>query len=165
MIRKRNTKFALNHIASNDTASLFLSNIKSIGAYSLLVTMFALFTMTASITPAQAELVDLSSPEPVIKFASRDAYWVKMPIFKIGYHCLKTMNTGDKFNLLLDVSVDKQGKITSIKIIESSGHRCLDRSTIQQAKNGQTKPFMIKGKAVIARFSLPIRYVVRSVVP
>ena len=165
MIRKRNTKFDLNHIVSNDTASLFLSNIKSIGAYSLLVTMFALLTMTASITPAQAELIDLTESEPVTQVSISNAYWVKMPIFKIGYHCLKTMSIGDKFNLLLDVSVDEQGTITSVQVKKSSGHRCLDRSTTQQAKNGQTKPFMIKGKAVRARFSLPIRYVVQSVVP
>ncbi|MGO3642294.1 MAG: hypothetical protein ACTJFK_10050, partial [Psychrobacter sp.] len=63
------------------TISSLLTNIKSIGANSLLVTMFGLFTMIASTTPAQAELVDLSSPEPVIKFASQDASWLRPPNF------------------------------------------------------------------------------------
>ena len=165
MTHKSHTKLAFNHIASNDTVSHFLTNIKSISTYGLLTTLFALFTITVSITPAQAELIDLTESEPVTQVSISNAYWVKMPIFKIGYHCLKTMSTGDKFNLLLDVSVDEQGTITSVQVKKSSGHRCLDRSTTQQAKNGQTKPFMIKGKAVRARFSLPIRYVVQSVVP
>jgi len=159
MIRKRYTKFALNHIASNDTASLFLSNIKSISTYGLLTTLFALFTMTVSMTPAQAELIDLSESEPVTQVSISNAYWVKMPTFRIDYHCLNTVSTGTNLTLSLDISVDKQGKITSIKIIKSSGHRCLDSSAIQQAKNGRTKPFMIKGKVVRARFILPITYV------
>lgn len=160
MIRKRNTKFDLNHIASNDTASLFLSNIKSIGAYSLLVTMFALFTMIASTMPAQAELIDLSESEPVTQVPTNNVSWVKMPRFRIEPHCINTMSNGTKLNILLDVSVDKQGKITDVKIKKSSGSSCLDRSAIQQVKYGQMKPFMTKGKAVRARFSLPIRYVV-----
>ncbi|WP_201549116.1 energy transducer TonB [Psychrobacter fjordensis] len=152
MTRKLHTKLAFNK------DSHFFTNIKSISAYSLLVTMFALFTMTASITPAQAELIDLTESEPVTQVSISNAYWVKMPTFRIDYHCLRKMNPGTKLNLLLDVSVDKQGKITSIKIIKSSGNRCLDRSAIQQAKRGRMKPFMIKGKAVRARFRLPIEY-------
>ena len=159
MTHKSHTKLAFNHIASNKTASHFLSNIKSISTYSLLTTLFALFTITASMTPAQAELIDLSNPEPVTQVSISNAYWVKMPTFRIDYHCLNTVSTGANLTLLLDVSVDKQGKITSIKIIKSSGNRCLDRSAIQQAKRGRMKPFMIKGKAVRARFILPITYV------
>ena len=154
MTRKLHTKLAFNK------DSHFLSNIKSIGAYSLLVSFFALFTITVSITPAQAEIVDLSESEPVTQVSINNASWVKMPMFRIEPHCINTMSTGTKLNLLLDVSVDKQGKITSIKIIKSSGNRCLDRSAIQQAKRGRMKPFMIKGKAVRASFSLPIRFVV-----
>ena len=152
MTRKLHTKLAFNK------DSHFLSNIKSIGAYSLLVSFFALFTITVSITPAQAEIVDLSESEPVTQVSINNASWVKMPMFRIEPHCINTMSTGTKLNLLLDVSVDKQGKITSIKIIKSSGNRCLDRSAIQQAKRGRMKLFMIKGKAVRARFRLPIEY-------
>lgn len=152
LTRKSHTKLAFNR------DSQLLTNIKFIGANSLLVTMFALFTMVVSTTPAQAEIVDLSESEPVTQVSINNASWVKMPMFRIEPHCINTMSTGTKLNLLLDVSVDKQGKITSIKIIKSSGNRCWDRSAIQQAKRGRMKPFMIKGKAVIARFRLPIEY-------
>ena len=106
MTSKLHTKPDLN------TTSSLLTNIKSIGANSLLVTMFALFTMIVSTTPAQAEIVDLSESEPVTQVSINNASWVKMPMFRIEPHCINTMSTGTKLNLLLDVSVDKQGKIT-----------------------------------------------------
>ena len=75
MIRKLHTKLSFN------TASTFFTNIKPVGIYGVLVTLFALFTMTASVTPAQAELVDLSSPEPVIQLSTQDASWLTPPRF------------------------------------------------------------------------------------
>ena len=169
MIRKRNTKFALNHIASNDTVSSFLSNIKSIGTYSLLVTMFALFTMTASITTAQAELVDLSSPEPVIKFASRDASWLKTPSFNFTrkhLHCLDKETgepikvvRGQKLEVLLGLLVDRQGKIVRVDVKETSGNRCFDISTARQIRSGLMRPFLFEGKAIRGKVDVPIVFI------
>ena len=171
MIRKRNTKFALNHIASNKTASHFLTNIKSIGAYSLLVTMFALFTMTASITTAQAELVDLSSPEPVIKFASSEASWLKSPVFDFnfnrGYFVCIDKETGErtrffrgqKLKVLLGLLVDRQGEIVKVDIKETSGSRCLDRSVARKIRSGQMMPFVFEGKAIRGKVDVPIIFI------
>ena len=171
MIRKRNTKFDLNHIASNDTASLFFSNIKSIGAYSLLVTFFALFTMTASIAPAQAELVDLSSPEPIIQFAGQDASWLRPPNFdqvvrsmdKRLINCTYYIDGDDLkpcggrvFKMVFSLSVVKQGSIRSVKVIESSGMKTIDAAFARELKRARFKPFLIKGKAVAANIKLPI---------
>ena len=146
MTRKLHTKLAFNK------DSHFLSNIKSIGAYSLLVSFFALFTITVSITPAQAE--------PAIQITISNVDWVNMPIFRMGSHCLNTVSTGANRTILLGVLVDQQGKITSLQVKKSSGNRCLDRSAIQQAKSGRIKPVMVEGQAVRASFSLPIRFVV-----
>jgi len=171
MIRKRNTKFALNHIASNKTASHFLTNIKSIGAYSLLVTMFALFTMTASITTAQAELVDLSSPEPVIKFASREANWSKSPVFDFDFNrgyffCIdKEIRErtrffhGQKLKVLLELLVDRQGEIVKVNIKETSGNKCFDRSAARQIRSGRMRPFVFEGKAIRGKVDVPIIFI------
>ena len=173
MIRKRNTKFALNHIASNKTASHFLTNIKSIGAYSLLVTMFALFTMTASITTAQAELVDLSSPEPVIKFASSEASWRRPPKFdrairhismdRYLIHCsydengaaIKPCDRTD-LKMVLSLRVDKQGSIKNVKVIESSGVERVDKMAINELYKARLKPFLREGKPVMGIVDVPI---------
>ena len=125
-----------------NTVSSLLTNIKSIGANSLLVTMFALFTMIASMRPAQAELVDLSNPEPVIQFASREASWLKPPTFDrairhnpIGrylIHCsydengaaIKPCDRTD-LKIVLSLRVDKQGSIKNIKVKKRKEKRVL----------------------------------------
>ena len=171
MTHKLHTKLALNHIASNDTASLFLSNIKSIGAYSLLVTMFALFTMTASITAAQAEIVDLSNPDPLIQFAGQDASWLRPPNFdqvvrsmdKRLINCTYYIDGDDLkpcgrrvFKMVFSLSVDKQGGIRNVKVIESSGMKTIDAAFARELKRARFKPFLIKGKAVEGMVEIPI---------
>ena len=173
MIRKRNTKFALNHIASNKTASHFLTNIKSISTYGLLTTLFALFTMTASMVPAQAELVDSSSPEPIIQLSTQDASWLTPPKFDrairhnpIGrylIHCsydengaaIKPCDRTD-LKIVLSLRVDKQGSIKNIKVIESSGVESIDKMTIRELYKARLKPFLIKGQAVVGDVNVPI---------
>ncbi|MGO1376756.1 energy transducer TonB [Psychrobacter sp.] len=155
----------------NITSSL-LTNIKSIGANSLLVTMFALFTMTASTTPAQAELVDLSSPEPVIKFASQDASWLRPPNFDRAVSSIdKFINCayyfdGDDlkpcgnrvFKMVFSLRVDTQGSIRNVKVIESSGITDIDRWVARRLKRARLKPFLREGKAVEGRVDIPITF-------
>ena len=152
-----------------NTVSSLLTNIKSIGANSLLVTMFALFTMIASMRPAQAELVDLSNPEPVIKFASREANWLKKPSFNFTrkhLHCLDKETgepikvvRGQKLKILLELLVDRQGKISRISVKESSGNRCFDRSAARQIRSGRMMPFVFEGKAIRGKVNIPIIFI------
>ena len=137
-----------------------LTNIKAISAYSLLAGLFILFTLTTTMTPAQAELVDLSNREPVTQISISNANWVVRPILRIESHCINTMSTGDNLTLLLYGSIDKQGKITRIQVKKSSGNQCLDENAIRQLRSGRMKPVMVKGKAVMASFSLPIIFTV-----
>lgn len=173
MTRKLNTKLAFNHIASNDTVFHFLTSIKSISAYGLLVTLFTLFTMSVSTMPAQAELVDLSNSEPVIQLSTRDASWLRPPRFdrairytsmdKYLIHCsydedgavIKPCHRTD-LKMVFSLHVDKQGSIKDIKVIESSGVERIDKITIRELYKARFKPFLIKGQAVKGRVALPI---------
>jgi TonB family protein len=156
-----------------NTVSSLLTNIKSIGANSLLVALFTFFTMTASVTPAQAELVDLSNPEPVIQLSTRDASWLKPPIFDCAIrhnpidryliHCsydengaaIKPCDRTD-LKIVLSLRVDKQGSIKNIKVIESSGVESIDKMTIRELYKARLKPFLIKGQAVMGNVNVPI---------
>lgn len=160
MIRNQHTKFALNHIASNDTASHFLTNIKSIDIYSLLVTFFALFTMTASVTPAQAELVDLSSPEPIIQISISEANWSIKPDFSIDNRCLRHLKGGTELSASLSLIIDEEGKITSVKIIKSSDESCIDSMAVRQVRKGRLKPLTLQGDALKGRVTLPLNFVI-----
>ena len=149
MIRKLHIKPAFN------TVSTFFTNIKPIGIYGLFVTLSALFTMTA-----QAELVDLSNPEPVIQLSTRDTNWLIKPDFIIDNHCLKYLEGGTELSAALSLIVDEEGKITSVKIIESSGKDCIDSMAVRQVRKGRLKPFTLKGDALKGIVTLPLNFVI-----
>ncbi|MGP9513244.1 energy transducer TonB [Psychrobacter sp. AOP5-GZ1-6] len=166
MTRKLHTKLDFK------TTSPLLTNIKSIGANSLLVAMFGLFTMIVSTTPTQAELVDLSSPEPVIKFASQDASWLRPPnldgldrftrsrLTDCSYdrygnviQCYRT-----DLKMVFSLRVDTQGSIRNVKVIKSSGITDIDRRVARELKRARFKPFLREGKAVEGRVDIPITF-------
>ena len=167
MIRKLHTKLAFN------TSSHFLTNIKAISAYSFLTSLLVLFILTASMTPAQAELIDLSNPEPVIQLSTRDASWLRPPRFdrairytsidKYLIHCsydeegavIKPCDRTD-LTMVFSLHVDKEGNIKDIKLIESSGLKEVDSFFAKQIYKARLKPFLIKGQPVEGRIALPI---------
>lgn len=155
-----------------NTAFHLLTNIKAISTYSLLTSLLALFALTVSMTPAQAELVDLSDSEKVIQFSSRDANWLQPPKFSFNKRSVRCLDeeTGEpvkirreqKFEVTLGFQVDKQGEITKIYVEKSSGNKCFDRRAARQVQTGRLMPFLLKGKAVKGRASLPITFKYRA---
>ena len=154
-----------------NTAFHLLTNIKAISSYSLLTSLFVLFTLTVSMTPAQAELVDLSDSEKVIQFSTRDASWLRPPKFdrvansmhKYLTNCTYYMDGDDLkpckktvLKMVFSLYVDKQGSIKYIKMIESSGVEKIDRMFTREIYKARLKPFLIKGQAVEGRVTLPI---------
>lgn len=165
MIRKLHIKLAFN------TVSTFFTNIKPIGIYGLLAIFFALFTMTASMVPAQAELVDLSSPEPIIQLSTQDASWLTPPKFdrlvrSMDRYLINCSYDQDRnvirpcertdLEMVFSLRVDKQGSIKNIKVIESSGVESIDKMTIRELYKARLKPFLIKGQAVMGDVNVPI---------
>lgn len=142
-----------------------ITSSKNISRHSLLAVLFTLFTCITSMTTAQAELFDLSSSEPAIQFPMYKSYWSIMPSFKINedsLSCLKEDTTEVINEQILAISlkllVDESGNITQVEVVESSGNKCLDRSSVQQVKLGRFRPFMKNGKAVLAQVTLPIKF-------
>ena len=165
MIRKLHTKLSFN------TASTFFTNIKPIGIYGLLVTMFALFTMIVSTTPAQAEIVDLSSPEPIIQLSSLDASWLTPPKFdrlvrSMDRYLINCSYDQDgnvirpcertDLEMVFSLRVDKQGSIQNVKVIKSSGKEVIDKKVARELYKARLKPFLIKGQAVVGDVNVPI---------
>ena len=165
MTHKSHTKLSFN------TASTFFTNIKPIGIYGLLVTMFALFTMIVSTTPAQAEIVDLSSPEPIIQLSTLDASWLTPPKFD---RLVRSMDrylincSYDQYGnvirpcertdleMVFSLRVDKQGSIQNVKVIKSSGKEVIDKKVARELYKARLKPFLREGKAVMGDVNVPI---------
>ena len=165
MIRKLHTKLSFN------TASTFFTNIKPIGIYGLLVTMFALFTMIVSTTPAQAEIVDLSSPEPIIQLSTLDASWLTPPKFdrlvrSMDRYLINCSYDQDgnvirpcertDLEMVFSLRVDKQGSIQNVKVIKSSGKEVIDKKVARELYKARLKPFLREGKAVMGDVNVPI---------
>ncbi|GAA0800191.1 energy transducer TonB [Psychrobacter piscatorii] len=167
MTYKLHTKPALH------TVFYFLTNINSIGVYSMLVTLFAFSTITIGMTPAQAELIDLSNPEPVIQLSTRDASWLRSPRFEnipayLNRYLIRcsydqdgnVVKPCDKTDLEMAflLQVDKQGSIKNITVIKSSGIKQVDAAFTREIKRASFKPFLIKGRAVKGNVTLPIAF-------
>ena len=167
MTHKSHTKLSFN------TASTFFTNIKPIGIYGLLVTMFALFTMIVSTTPAQAEIVDLSSPEPIIQFSTQDASWLTPPKFdrlvrSMDRYLINCSYDQDgnvirpcertDLEMVFSLRVDKQGSIQNVKVIKSSGKEVIDKKVARELYKARLKPFSRKGQAVEGNVTLPIEF-------
>ena len=165
MTHKSHTKLSFN------TASTFFTNIKPIGIYGLLVTMFALFTMIVSTTPAQAEIVDLSSPEPIIQLSTLDASWLTPPKFdrlvrSMDRYLINCSYDQDgnvirpcertDLEMVFSLRVDKQGSIQNVKVIKSSGKEVIDKKVARELYKARLKPFLIKGQAVVGDVNVPI---------
>ena len=167
MTHKSHTKLSFN------TASTFFTNIKPIGIYGLLVTMFALFTMIVSTTPAQAEIVDLSSPEPIIQLSTLDASWLTPPKFdrlvrSMDRYLINCSYDQDgnvirpcertDLEMVFSLRVDKQGSIQNVKVIKSSGKEVIDKKVARELYKARLKPFSRKGQAVEGNVTLPIEF-------
>lgn len=145
-----------------NTLHKVIKHSKNITRQSLLTVLFAFLTCIASTTTAQAELIDLSNPEPVIQLSTQDANWLIKPDFSIDYRCLRHLNIGTELNALLSFMTDEQGKIISAEVTKSSGDTCIDKMALKQIRRGQLKPLTFKGDKVKIRVTLPLKFVIRN---
>lgn len=132
----------------------------------------AMIVATVFAAPAQAELIDLSSGEQKIEFATMSASWARKPDMSRVHRYLR----GDAFGCTFDedrgyiepcqadyidvrfkLLVDEQGKVLRVDMLDSSGIARVDRIIIQELQKSRVNPFINKGKVVKGMIMLPIR--------
>lgn len=117
---------------------------------------------TASISTAQAELIDLSNAEPVIEFASRDAGWLRQPNFARFDHTFncsydEAIEPCDKeLKMVFGLKIDIESRIESVQILRSNGYKKVDAQFIRELSRSRFKPFIKNGQAVAGRVTLPV---------
>ncbi|WP_019672815.1 energy transducer TonB [Psychrobacter lutiphocae] len=117
---------------------------------------------------AQAELVDKSTTMVKTEadmlayyaqtFATRGASWKKTPNLKVPYSVTTRHNSGDTFKLSARLDVAKDGSITNVSIVQSSGDQRLDTAALAAFKNAKLNPFIIDGRPVPGRITIPVVY-------
>lgn len=95
-----------------------------------------------------------------VNFTASNANWSSAPNFNFPDRAARRAHSGDTFNVVLVLRVNKQGGIDSVRIAQSSGNAILDKEAQRQVRSGKFKPFMKNGAAVVGNVTLPIAYTV-----
>ena len=94
-------------------------------------------------------------------FTATNADWASAPRFSFPERAARRARSGDTFNVVLSLRVNKQGGIDSVSLAKSSGNPVLDKEAQRQVRSGKFKPFTNNnGVPVVGNVTLPISYTV-----
>jgi colicin import membrane protein/protein TonB len=93
-------------------------------------------------------------------FVASNADWVSKPNFSFPNRAKRGARSGDTFDVVLVLKVNKQGGIDSVRLAQSSGNAALDREAQRQVRSGKFRPFTKNGVPVVGNVTVPISYAV-----
>ena len=106
-----------------------------------------------------AKAAAAASNEPV-SFTAGDAEMIKTPRFSVPDSVLRRAKTGDTFNVLLKVTVDKQGRVSDVLLVGKSGNSIVDKEAVKKMHSARFRPFIKNGVPVVGVVTLPVSHVV-----
>ena len=109
---------------------------------------------------AEAKAKAEAASNTPMNFSASNANWASKPNFSFPDRASRSANSGDTFNLVLLLRVNKQGGIDSVSLAQSSGNAILDREALRQVRSGKFRPFMNNGVPVVGNVTLPVSYAV-----
>lgn len=109
---------------------------------------------------AKAKADAAAASNTPVNFTASNANWANTPNFSFPSRASRRANSGDTFNVVLVLRVNKQGGIDSVRVAQSSGNPILDKEAQRQVRSGKFRPFMKDGVPVVGNVTLPISYAV-----
>lgn len=110
---------------------------------------------------AEAEAAAAAQSNEPVSFTASAANWASAPNFSFPERAARRARSGDVFNVVLSLRVNKQGGIDSVSLAQSSGNPVVDREAQRQVRSGKFKPFTNNsGTPVVGNVTLPISYAV-----
>lgn len=91
-------------------------------------------------------------------FSSSQARWKQAPRFELPKQIEKRVLLGEVFSLTLEVIADKQGNVTKVTVLNSSGNQAVDNATVKELKRSKLHPFTEGGLPVAGKIIIPIDY-------
>ena len=91
-------------------------------------------------------------------FSSSQARWKRAPRFAIPQQIEKRVLLGEVFSLTLEVIADKQGNVTKVTVLNSSGNQAVDNATVKELKRSKLHPFTEDGLPVVGKIIIPVDY-------
>lgn len=109
---------------------------------------------------AEAKAKAEAASNTPMNFSASNANWSSKPNFSFPDRASRSASSGDTFNVVLLLRVNKQGGIDSVSLAQSSGNAILDREAQRQVRSGKFRPFMNNGVPVVGNVTLPVSYAV-----
>ena len=110
---------------------------------------------------AAREAAEAAASNTPQNFIATNADWASAPRFSFPERAARRARSGDTFNVVLSLRVNKQGGIDSVSLAKSSGNPVLDKEAQRQVRSGKFKPFTNNnGVPVVGNVTLPISYTV-----
>lgn len=109
---------------------------------------------------AAAEKAAAAASNMPVNFTASNANWSSPPNLSFPNRAARGARSGDTYNVVLVLRVNKQGGIDSVRLAQSSGNAQLDRAAQRQVRSGKFKPFTKNGVPVVGNVTLPISYAV-----
>ncbi|MGM8897768.1 MULTISPECIES: energy transducer TonB [unclassified Psychrobacter] len=106
---------------------------------------------------AQAKAAASNTP---VSFTASNADWASAPRLSFPERAARNARSGDTFNVVLVLRVNKQGGIDSVRVAQSSGNPRVDKEAQRQVRSGKFKPFTQNGVPVVGDVTLPVSYAV-----
>ena len=91
-------------------------------------------------------------------FSSSQARWKQAPRFELPKQIEKRVLLGEVFSLTLEVIADKQGNVTKVTVLNSSGNQAVDNATVKELKRSKLHPFTEDGLPVVGKIIIPVDY-------
>lgn len=91
-------------------------------------------------------------------FSSNQARWKRAPRFAVPQQIEKRVLLGEVFSLTLEVIADKQGNVTKVTVLNSSGNQAVDNATVKELKRSKLHPFTEDGLPVVGKIIIPVDY-------
>ncbi|WP_296405968.1 TonB family protein [Psychrobacter sp.] len=108
----------------------------------------------AAAVQAAKVAADSNTPQ---RFSASDARWQRKPKYLFPDQVRRTTQS-QTYTVSLDLIVDKQGNVTSVSIVTSSGNNTIDKAAVYDIRRGKFHPFIKNGMPVIGIVTLPVNY-------
>lgn len=119
-------------------------------------------TADTDVENATRNNADDADNDALVPFLEEQGSWLEehQPITDVPLLIWRSTDAipGDVFIVLLELSVDKEGVITEVQLLESSGSPIIDAVATTQVRTGQLMPLQVDGLAVDATIPMSLVY-------
>ncbi|MGO3896765.1 MAG: energy transducer TonB [Psychrobacter sp.] len=106
----------------------------------------------------EAEAAAAAANNTPVQFTANSASWASKPNFEFPKRAASSARPGATFNVVLKMTVNKQGVISNVRVARSSENRAVDNAAKRQVTSGRFKPFTENGVPRVGNVTFTVSY-------